>query len=67
MENLTEIRCTHCHRLLAKGEARHIEFKCPRCGAYTIVRTASPDIASQRAPAMDYHACPAQSIPSTNS
>jgi phage FluMu protein Com len=47
MEILAEIRCTHCHRLLAKGEARYMEFKCPRCGAFIILRAASPEIAPQ--------------------
>ncbi|WP_278594912.1 Com family DNA-binding transcriptional regulator [Bilophila wadsworthia] len=36
-----EIRCGHCNRLLAKGEALYLELKCPRCGAYTILRAAS--------------------------
>lgn len=40
METFTEIRCRHCGKLLARGRAddAHIEFKCPRCGAYTILR-----------------------------
>lgn len=38
---IKEIRCPHCNRLLAKGEATHIEIKCPRCGAYTILRASS--------------------------
>lgn len=36
-----EIRCGHCNRLLAKGEALYLELKCPRCGAYTILRATS--------------------------
>ncbi|MBF0273585.1 MAG: Com family DNA-binding transcriptional regulator [Magnetococcales bacterium] len=29
---LNEMRCRHCHRLLAKeGGISHIEIKCPRC------------------------------------
>ncbi|WP_370809117.1 Com family DNA-binding transcriptional regulator [Bilophila wadsworthia] len=35
------MRCGHCNRLLAKGEALYLELKCPRCGAYTILRAAS--------------------------
>ena len=31
-----EIRCGHCNRLLAKGEALYLELKCPRCGAYKV-------------------------------
>ncbi|MBQ9406431.1 MAG: Com family DNA-binding transcriptional regulator [Desulfovibrio sp.] len=41
--DLEEIRCCHCHRLLARGQVIRAEFKCPRCGAYTIVRAGSPD------------------------
>ena len=38
---IKEIRCPHCNRLLAKGEALYLELKCPRCGAYTILRATS--------------------------
>ena len=38
---MKEIRCPHCNRLLAKGEAAYLELKCPRCGAYTILRASS--------------------------
>ena len=38
-----EIRCCHCGKLLAKGQAREMEFKCPRCGAFTILRAGCPD------------------------
>ncbi|WP_298032472.1 Com family DNA-binding transcriptional regulator [uncultured Desulfovibrio sp.] len=38
-----EIRCCHCRRLLAKGLVVRAEFKCPRCGAYTVVRAERPD------------------------
>lgn len=45
METSTEIRCRQCGKLLAKGRAEvaHIEFKCPRCGAYTILRASRSD------------------------
>ena len=42
MQEKPEIRCGHCNRLLGRGTARDIEIKCPRCGAYTIVRAGSP-------------------------
>ncbi len=45
-EQLTEIRCRHCGKLLARGwivEAS-LEHKCPRCGAYTILRATRPDM-----------------------
>lgn len=43
-EHSTEIRCRHCGKLLARGRAddAHIEFKCPRCRAYTILRATRP-------------------------
>lgn len=41
-KELKEIRCCHCCKLLAKGEALELEIKCPRCGAYTILRAARP-------------------------
>ena len=49
---MREIRCGNCNRLLAKGEVVNLAIKCPRCGAITIVRAASPNVeghgASQR-------------------
>lgn len=42
-DNLDEIRCCHCGKLLAKGRAKEMEFKCPRCGAFTILRAECPD------------------------
>lgn len=45
METATqEIRCAHCGKLLAKGEAKHITIKCTRCKCYNTVRAASPSI-----------------------
>jgi phage FluMu protein Com len=32
VENVREIRCGTCNRLLAKGEALRLAIKCPRCG-----------------------------------
>ena len=39
---LEEIRCCRCGKLLAKGRAEVMEFKCPRCGAFTLVRAKHP-------------------------
>lgn len=39
---LEEIRCRHCGKLLARGQAKIMEFKCPRCGAFTILRAMRP-------------------------
>lgn len=54
-EQLTEIRCRHCGKLLARGRAEdaHIEFKCPRCGAYNILRATRPDQAGHGASPME--------------
>ena len=41
-EALEEIRCCHCGKLLARGQASVMEFKCPRCGAFTILRAMRP-------------------------
>ncbi len=29
---MKEIRCKKCRRLLMKGDIKHIEIKCPKCG-----------------------------------
>lgn len=58
-----EIRCLHCNRLLAKGEASYLELKCPRCGAYIILRAASANSAGPRASRLE--ACRAQTLPSS--
>ena len=46
-ETTQEIRCGQCHKLLARGWARdaHIVHKCPRCGAYNILRATRPSSA----------------------
>jgi len=40
-----QIRCRKCNRLLMKGEVKHIEIKCPKCGYLQIVPApeGSPD------------------------
>lgn len=50
METITEIRCRHCGKLLARGRAEdaYIEFKCPRCGAYTILRATAKRLGNKR-------------------
>lgn len=54
-EKFEEIRCGHCHKLLAKGQVKIVEFKCPRCGAFTIVRAERPDSEPQDGqPEFDY-------------
>ncbi|WP_072331893.1 Com family DNA-binding transcriptional regulator [Desulfovibrio piger] len=54
-EQLTEIRCRHCGKLLARGwivEAS-LEHKCPRCGAYHLLRATRPDQAGHGASPME--------------
>ncbi|MDR3412186.1 MAG: Com family DNA-binding transcriptional regulator [Formivibrio sp.] len=29
---MIEIRCSHCRKLLARGQFHVLEIKCPRCG-----------------------------------
>ena len=60
---IKEIRCPHCNRLLAKGEAAYLELKCPRCRAYTILRATSANLAGRRASLEACHA--PQTISST--
>lgn len=50
-EQLTEIRCRHCGKLLAKAWAIevYLEHKCSRCGAYNILRATRPDHAGRGA------------------
>lgn len=38
---LKEIRCRRCNKLLAKADAGELEIKCPRCGAYNILKAVS--------------------------
>ena len=33
---MTEVRCSNCRRLLARGNYSAIEIKCPRCKAHNI-------------------------------
>lgn len=39
----SEIRCRKCKRLLMKGEVRHIEIKCPKCGLIQEIGTAEAE------------------------
>ena len=39
---LDDVRCPHCRKLLARGRALEMEFKCPRCGAYLTLRAERP-------------------------
>lgn len=39
----SEIRCRKCNRLLMKGEVRHVEIKCPKCGFIQEIGTAEAE------------------------
>lgn len=39
---LDDVRCPHCRKLLARGTALEMEFKCPRCGTYFVLRATRP-------------------------
>jgi phage FluMu protein Com len=42
-EDLHEVRCPQCDKLLARGDAIEMQFKCPRCKTYFILRAVSPN------------------------
>lgn len=37
---LPEIRCPYCNKLIARGEALELEFRCGRCKNFFILRAA---------------------------
>ncbi|HJB65177.1 MAG TPA: Com family DNA-binding transcriptional regulator [Candidatus Mailhella merdavium] len=39
---MPEIRCPYCNKLIAKGEAVELEFRCGRCKNFFILRAARP-------------------------
>lgn len=39
---LDDVRCPHCGKLLARGQALEMEFKCPRCGTFFVLRAMRP-------------------------
>ena len=39
---LEDVRCPHCRKLLARGQALEMEFKCPRCGTFFVLRAMRP-------------------------
>ena len=38
--DLPEIRCPYCNKLIARGEALDMEFRCGRCKNFFILRAA---------------------------
>jgi len=45
---MKEIRCKKCKRLLMKGEVRHIEIKCPKCGYIQKIRKEAIETANKK-------------------
>lgn len=41
--DLPEIRCPYCNKLIARGEALDMEFRCGRCKHFFILRATRPD------------------------
>ncbi|WP_368506117.1 Com family DNA-binding transcriptional regulator [uncultured Desulfovibrio sp.] len=44
-EDLPDIKCPRCHRLLARGTAVFMELYCRHCKVYVILRATSPNSA----------------------
>ena len=53
---LKEIRCRRCNKLLAKAGTGELEIKCPRCGAYNILKAESFKTERPERPQEHYHA-----------
>ena len=56
LQELPEIRCPNCGRLLARGEARIMQFKCTRCKSYVLLRAERPDSVLHDSPRSSFHA-----------
>lgn len=41
--DLPEIRCPYCNKLIARGEALELEFRCGRCKNFFILRAVRPN------------------------
>ncbi|MGN6260259.1 MAG: Com family DNA-binding transcriptional regulator [Ralstonia sp.] len=46
---MQDIRCGQCNRKLGAGEYVRLSIKCPRCGAFNVLRAESPAPESRRA------------------
>ncbi|MDO5484088.1 MAG: Com family DNA-binding transcriptional regulator [Desulfovibrionaceae bacterium] len=57
-QNVTDFRCGHCNKLLARGhmEAGHIELACPRCKTRLILRAVRPNHAPHDGLNGEHHA-----------
>lgn len=54
--DLPEIRCPHCNKLIARGEALDMEFKCGRCKTFFILRATRPGAERTDRPQEHFHA-----------
>ncbi|WP_296304769.1 Com family DNA-binding transcriptional regulator [uncultured Desulfovibrio sp.] len=54
--DLPEIRCPHCNKLIARGEALDMEFKCGRCKTFFILRGTRPGAERPERPQERFHA-----------
>lgn len=43
MRELPEIRCPECNKLVAKGVAIDMQFRCPRCKTFFTLRAVRPN------------------------
>jgi phage FluMu protein Com len=48
--DLQEVRCPQCGKLLARGAAVEMQFKCTRCKTYFILRAERPNQACLERP-----------------
>ena len=56
-EDLPDIKCPRCHRLLARGTAVFMELYCRHCKIYVILWATSPNLAGHSASSMEAQ-CP---------
>jgi phage FluMu protein Com len=48
--DLLDVRCPQCGKLLARGAAVEMQFKCTRCKTYFILRAERPNQACPERP-----------------
>lgn len=54
--DLPEIRCPYCNKLIARGEALELEFRCGRCKNFFILRAVCPGSERPERPQEHFHA-----------
>ena len=63
---LKELRCGKCEKLLAKVVVGIIEIKCPRCGAYNILKVKNFDQESREPLGRNYLGNEKEGLSSSN-